>query len=462
MKPSTENRFVFLLVLLVGFLFSWLAATLPAHIDEALTHQHFTSQGWRIAISTYPFPNNHVLFSVLGAFAVMLPLEPLFAMRMVSVFAALASLVLMYKLIRLKATPIVAFLGTLFWVSTLTATYFGVHARGYGLQIMLLLAGLYLVELWDKQNDLKEPLRLISKSGIGLTLTSALGFFTIPTFLFPFSSLLLLLMFYAWKKGIWKQQLVQATLIGAATAGLTIVLYSPLFYYTGVDALIDNQWVRERSFANVGMEGLCSLLFDISAYGGHVALILLLIMTAWSTVVRNWKGVLFVAAFFLVPIFGMVVMGSVPFPRTFAYLIAVAVVAVFANLHQLSAKGLTNLAYGIAAIVIVASGWFTYRGIAGAWHKDSANAEAIQTELQACCDGQLVYVHGWNECAHLIDYYTWRKGSGPTVKVLYQDDFWEEFRQNEGKLYFKTAKQPEPERCNRLLEKGNVAVYECN
>ena len=451
-----------LLLLVVAGLFTWLAATLPIHIDEALTHQHFTSQGWRIAISTYPFPNNHVLFSVLGAFAVMMPLEPLFAMRMISVIAALVSLVLMYKLIRLKATPIVGFLGTLFWISTLTATYFGVHARGYGLQIMLLLSGLYLVEFWDKKNDVKEPLRLISKRGIGLTLASALGFFTIPTFLFSFSSLLLLLMFYAWQKGIWKQQLVQVALIGAATAGLTIVLYSPLFYYTGIDALIDNQWVRERSFANVGMEGLRSFLFDISAFGGHVALILFLIMTAWSAVVRNWKGVLLVAAFFLVPMLGMAVMGSVPFPRTFAYLIAVAVVAVFANLQHLTARGLTNLGHGIVVLAIVASGWLTYRGIAGTWHKDSAHAEEIQTELKACCDGQVLHVNGWNECAHLIDYYTWRKGSGPTVKVLYQDNFWEEFRQNEGILYLKTAKQPEPEMCNRLLEKGNVAVYECN
>ena len=462
MSRKAEKQRLFGLLLVAAALFTWLAAVLPIHVDEAITHQHFCSQGWKIAISSYPFPNNHVLFSLLGSFVVGLPLDSIFGLRFISIISGLGSMALIYKLIRLRTSSFYALSGVVFWMVTLGGAYYSIHARGYGLQLFLLLTCLYLVEKWSFKVERSEVFKLNSKAGIALSVFSALGFFTIPTFLFPFTSLLILILYFGWKNGSMLQQGLHVVLIGGVTSAITALLYAPLFYYSGVLALIDNQWVRERGFANVGVEGVFSFAGDVMAYGGYIIIPLAIGVIIWAIIRKSHKNIPLLTIFYGVPLCEMIVMGSVPFPRTFAYLIAVSVVVIFSNIEGIRVKGAKTLIPGLVIVGAVAMAYLTYQSFSSAKRKDSARSEEIQKDLQACCDGKVLFMKGWNECAQMIDYFSWRTGIGPTTKIIYQEDFWVKFNELEGSLFFQHENALVPDGCKPILENGNIRVYKCN
>jgi hypothetical protein len=439
----------------------WSAYVLPIHIDEALTHRHFADAGWKVAVSTYPFPNNHFLFSFLAAFAIKLPLDPVFLMRLIAVLSALANGWLIYRITHIYTTTFVSVFFPILWLFSLGGFYYATHARGYGLQLTMLLAGIHCVLGWKAQLERGLPMTF-QTPGLLFIIVSALGFFTVPTFLIPFSSLMVwLFSLIVTNKQLRFENMKLYLGLGIGTMALTFLLYLPLFYFTGIDAILNNQWVMERKLENLSQHQIQSTFFDVGAYIGIVLIALSLIVFAYTIRAKSNGPLLFLTPFLLVPLIFVVTMDSLPFARTFAYLPAIFVifiVSALSNSQLLQSKKVVVLLVGVVAI----SGALAFNRLQTSMSTDTKNALHIQQQLSSQFDQQIIYVKGWDETAHLIDYYSWRTGLGPSVKFIYDEYEWNERSQDPMVLLTGDPMLASNERCKAIVSEGKFSIYRCN
>jgi len=81
------------------------ALTQPMRYDEAITWAYFVGRPWATIVSSYPFPNNHVLFSLLAKVTSSLsPFQP-WALRLPAFVAGVAIVPLTWAVGRRFATP---------------------------------------------------------------------------------------------------------------------------------------------------------------------------------------------------------------------------------------------------------------------------------------------------------------------------------------------------------------------
>ncbi|MGB1318282.1 MAG: hypothetical protein ACPG5W_08750, partial [Flavobacteriales bacterium] len=100
MSKTGENAVILFVLALMAPVLYWLASIMPIHVDEAITHRYFVSDGFKVALTSYRFPNNHVLFSLMAGLTVPFFKEPTLAMRLISVIAGLANAFLLFKILR--------------------------------------------------------------------------------------------------------------------------------------------------------------------------------------------------------------------------------------------------------------------------------------------------------------------------------------------------------------------------
>lgn len=457
MSKAAENAVIFLVLILVAPILFWLAGMMPLHIDEAITHQHFVAPGWKTAVTSYKFPNNHVLFSLLSCFVAPVFQDPILGMRSISVLAGLANVLLLFKILRYRSGMLLSALGSLLWVMSLAGFYYSVHGRGYGLQLMFILTSLLSVLFWEKDlvRGKKSWLPLAA-----LVIASVLGFFTIPTYLFPFASLVVWMLIISIQNGLsLKNTIAILTVVGGLTSLVTIALYIPIVKYNGLDALIANQWVAERKIHNLSIGQITSFLPDVLAYAGVAIIVLFgisVLLAGWRKKEADFKLLL---VFLLVPILIMALMGSIPFPRTFAYLVSILVVFIVWFFAQWKKKWVANT---LMLFSLLPSFVFIKDAIKTVQNKPSSNAEVLHAELAKQLGAETIYVDGWNETAHLIDYYSWRTGQGPKMKFVYEENVVNYTKQQNGKYLLSTDELSSKSTCEVVFKEARIKVYRCN
>lgn len=128
----------------------------PVYIDEVLTYNYFTSKGIYTSITQYPFPNNHILFSVITNLFNYLPFDPLVKLRLPNLFIGSVSSVIMYLLLRKNFNHKVAVLPHLLFSFSYAFTFYSVFARGYMLMIFFTLVCYWSIEQFrEKEYDKK-------------------------------------------------------------------------------------------------------------------------------------------------------------------------------------------------------------------------------------------------------------------------------------------------------------------
>jgi len=447
-------------VAIVGAALAYCAQHLPIHVDEAITHRHFVSEGWKVAISTYPFPNNHLLFSFLATIACKFPFSDLLSMRLVSVGSALVSSVLIYKMVGQASSKYIGVLAVLVWITSLGGFYYSVHARGYGLQTTFVLLSIFSIHKWQsvgKAGGRRDVYLLV------FIISSALGFFTVPTYLFPFVSLMAWCFFGAHIsiKNLTKR-FKYAMIAGAGTTLTTLVLYTPLFYYSGIGSLLNNQWVGERSWSNLSLTQWASFFPDVYAYLGPGIVLLLVIYLVVSIAGRRKQQLLLVGLIVVPQLLLVLVLGTLPYPRTFSYLSAVLTVLVFKGLKDVFENNRLLANLGLSVLVLFAAGKL-YKQFE-IWEDKSANhSKTIHAHLSDQIGAATIYVSEWDECAQLIDYYSWLEKRGPTVKFVYGESAWAEIEDRTEPTYIlRHGKSLESKSCVSVLNESGVSVFRCN
>ncbi len=213
----------------------------PMGADESATFLYYASHPLPIALTIYGSPNNHILHSALMHLSFRMFGGAEWALRLPAFLAGVALVPLTYWTSR-NVAPALSRRGRAespshthgaLIAAALSATApvlidYSTDARGYTmLCCFVLLCTAAMAEIT----------RSGKRSAIVLfSISAALGFYTVPVMLYPFAMLVV------W--GLITPRRREAAIASVAAAALTIILYVPVMFVSGVSMLTSNPYVR--------------------------------------------------------------------------------------------------------------------------------------------------------------------------------------------------------------------------
>jgi hypothetical protein len=229
------------LIMAAGFAVRWIMINRPMTHDESYSVYIWGSSSLRHTTNDYHLPNNHVLHSILvnliyhtiGKIPAFVRLPAFINGCLIIPFAYLLGRKIYNRHTGLLTAGLTAFSPFLIEYSTL--------ARGYSMlslfTIFIFLLGIYVI----RHKNLFAWSMMI--------LISSLGFYTLPTMLYPFGALcvwLFLFLIFSQFSSNYRNPanfLKYLVLSGLAVSGFSLLLYSPIFINSGTDVLFKNVFV---------------------------------------------------------------------------------------------------------------------------------------------------------------------------------------------------------------------------
>lgn len=213
--------------------------------DESYTFVVYASTSIFNIVTNYQLPNNHVLNSLLiFLFTHWFGIRP-WVIRLPALLAGLFMIPATYALAKAIYDKYAALLSALIVAVLPGAVGYSTTGRGYTLIGLFTLLTLWLADYVRKEKNLFAWCLLV--------LFSALGFYAVPVMLFPFGVVFAWLFLdnlvapaepYASQIDFIKYWLIA----GLSTALLVLLLYTPIFIYTGADKVFANGWVRPEAW----------------------------------------------------------------------------------------------------------------------------------------------------------------------------------------------------------------------
>jgi hypothetical protein len=157
----------------------------PIDFDEADTYMLFSSQGPLVAATFYPLPNNHILFSIITSITSLLPVDPVYALRLPLLPIGFLVIISMFGFLKKHFTDAAALLGLSFFIAAYPLFIYSFLARGYLLLLFFYVVALYAIfELCFSNGHKKRHSYLLVLASVG-------GLYTIPSFLYALAGLYL-------------------------------------------------------------------------------------------------------------------------------------------------------------------------------------------------------------------------------------------------------------------------------
>ena len=266
-KPSGNQIWIFLLILIVGSFFQMMHLNDPLLHDEAYSIAIWGRSDLLFTISDYHLPNNHIFHSVLINLVyhhigktVPLLRSPVFISGCFLIAAVWLLGKLLYNdFIGLMAAGLTAFAPFLI--------FYSYNARGYEIQALLSVITFGLAVYGKRKQNIFSWFLLI--------LFSALNFFTLPIALYPFGSicvwLFLNVIFFDSDNKKWRsrwQLLKYLIFMGISVTLITMLLYTPLLSYSGWNSLFGNVFIAGIESATFGETMISRLKDNIDAFFG--------------------------------------------------------------------------------------------------------------------------------------------------------------------------------------------------
>lgn len=240
-------------ITLIGLILRLLDVNKPIAYDEAYTFINFASRPFKHILADYSAPNNHIFHTILVGIATRLFGGEPWTLRLPAFLAGTLMAPVMYLTARRFFSRAQA-LGAAALVAVLPVFVdYSVNGRGY---TMLFVFSLLLANFGGILVNRQSKSALIAYG-----LTAALGFYTIPIFLYPMAGVSLwVVTTYLLVREPWQDRLRQlAVFLGICLlAGLlTFALYSPVIVFgTGFSSIIGNEFVKSQDWsafvANLG------------------------------------------------------------------------------------------------------------------------------------------------------------------------------------------------------------------
>jgi hypothetical protein len=200
--------------------------------DEAYTFAEFARYSLGQVISDYSLPNNHIFHTILVHFSFRLFGNTAFAIRLPVLICGLILIPCVYLLAQRFYNKTTAFLAAGFVTTYPLLILKSTSARGYILIALLVVIGLLLGEYLA-----------VRKNYFGWLLWSlciALGFYTNPSMIYPFSVLFLWMALRLFRAGpasaypSMRERAVYLVSFSILASLITILFYLPVFFTNGV------------------------------------------------------------------------------------------------------------------------------------------------------------------------------------------------------------------------------------
>ena len=351
-----QKVFLHLVLLISLAMHIFLVFYLPPHVDELETYYVFVKEGLVWTSIFYPFPNNHVFFNYFFWLSDLFIADPLLAARIPSViFYQILLLLIFFGVRRYLKNTEAAFGSLLLCLALFPSGIYGSQGRGYILfSILLLISAYALLIALEDQKWQKYALSVF-------VISSSLGAYTIPVFLLPFISMLMLAglkMFFKPDKVLIVRLVLSIMIVGI----LVGFLYLPIFLFSGIGSVVSNKYILPSQASDfysyitpIATAEILSYLAAVSSKGWLIWLILGI--TGISTLVkcnyrvRNW---LLLSAFmvFTIIIYGLL-MRSFMYERTATYAVYLLYPsAILILLHYLNRFVLLRIKRGIYFLLL--------------------------------------------------------------------------------------------------------------
>jgi len=336
-------------ITLIGFYLRIIDLNQSIAYDEAYTFIHFASRPFKHILADYSAPNNHIFHTILVGIAYRLFGGEAWVLRLPAFSAGILMIPAMYITARRFFAQYQALVAAgLVAVIPLFINY-SVNGRGYTMLVLFALlqanfAGILVV-------------RRSKPALIAFTLTAALGFYTIPIFLYPMAGISLwVVLTYLFTKEPRPEKLRRlGEFLGACLlAGLlTLVLYSPVILFgSGLSSILGNEIVKSLRWStfvenldprllkawNKWMIGI-GPIFEYVFLGGFLLSVL------FYRKVSNQKLILPLQVFLVLAVAVLLVLQRVsPLPRIWIYLEAFYLMFAAAGLVWLLELSLRKMA----------------------------------------------------------------------------------------------------------------------
>lgn len=246
--PAEDPRYIYYflgIVTLAAVVLRLLVINNPIGYDEAYTFINFSSRPFKFILADYHAPNNHILNSLLIGVAYRILGDHIWIVRVPAFLASVFSVPAAYVTARrfFSASQSLAVSAVLATSTSLINE--SANGRGYP---MILLFSLLLA------NFAGILVRQQSRPAlIAYAITGALGFYTIPIFLYPMAGISLwVAATYLTEEQPWntKWDKLRAFLLACAVSAiLTLILYSPVILFgTGFESLVGNNIVKSLTW----------------------------------------------------------------------------------------------------------------------------------------------------------------------------------------------------------------------
>jgi Dolichyl-phosphate-mannose-protein mannosyltransferase len=233
-------------ITLIGFVLRLTDINKYVAYDEAYTFIHFASREFKHILADYSAPNNHIFHTILVGIAYRLFGGQPWVLRLPAFTAGILMIPAMYITARRFFSSSQALAASALIAVTPSFITYSVNARGYTLLFLFTLlltnfAGILVA------HQSKPTL-------IAFTLTTVLGFYTIPIFLYPWAGISLwIVATYLFAKEPWKNRYHNLAIffgICILSGLFTLVLYSPVIIFgSGLSSIVSNEIVKPLNWS---------------------------------------------------------------------------------------------------------------------------------------------------------------------------------------------------------------------
>jgi 4-amino-4-deoxy-L-arabinose transferase-like glycosyltransferase len=393
-EEDLPTRLALLGIVLAGGVARIAALAAPMRYDESVSFLYFVGTPWANAITAYPFPNNHLLYTVLAKLAAPLGGGAPWALRLPAFVAGVAVIPLTFWVGRMLFGRIAALVGAALAAAETPLILYSANARGYAFVVVA-----YLVLLLVAAS--------IRESGpaccrwVVFTLVAAAGLATIPIMLYPLGAVALwLTLVLLAERGLaaWRSLAALALSLTAAVA-LALLAYLPIIAEHGIGVLVANKFVQASSWPQFFAEFSTHVARTADAwarpYPAAAALVvgLVALVGAWWSPRVTREGVSVVLAAYVWSAGLLLVTQRVPFTRNWLWLLPVVALAAGAVVEALgsTARGRVLMPYLPAVAVGLAAAGVSWGFAADAlarWHDTGTFAGAEQVAAALATQAQ--------------------------------------------------------------------------
>ena len=241
LKELTTFQIVFLVLIILAIFFSriYLINRYPFSGDEIQAYFTFINNGFLLTTTFYPEPNNHIFYNLIVMLFNPFIKNPIYVMRIPNVLLNMVLLGIGFLYLLKKQNYTTAILFLILTGFSFSTSIYAVHGRGYILVSLFTLTS--IISSIELMENPKSKLAFIV-----LIISSILGIYTIPVFLFIYIGITAFLGLSFLLRKEYSNLKLAVLYCFYVTIGW-LLLYLPIFSVSGTETVFNNKLIMQHN-----------------------------------------------------------------------------------------------------------------------------------------------------------------------------------------------------------------------